>query len=88
MECLEEVPFLFFLLLILIFNPSLPSLLSSFLLYLIMLYSHVGLLMVRVLDVVAKTTVQQSARMLVAEIPGDIQVSSFEGEKEGDIQGE
>lgn len=79
MECLEEVSFLFFLLLILIFH--LPSLLSSFLLYLKMLYSHVGLLMVRVLDVVAKTTVQQSARMLVAEIPGDIQVSSIEGEK-------
>ncbi|KAF8365679.1 mgl-2 [Pristionchus pacificus] len=75
MECLEEVSFLFFLLLILIFH--LPSLLSSFLLYLKMLYSHVGLLMVRVLDVVAKTTVQQSARMLVAEIPGDIQIGAL-----------
>lgn len=41
-----------------------------------MLYSHVTLLMLRVVDVVAKTTVQQSARMLVAEIPGDIQVRS------------
>lgn len=40
-----------------------------------MLYSHVTLLMLRVVDVVAKTTVQQSARMLVAEIPGEIQVS-------------
>lgn len=39
-----------------------------------MLYSHVTLLMLRVVDVFAKTTVQQSARMLVAEIPGDIQV--------------
>ena len=39
-----------------------------------MLYSHVTLLMLRVVDVVAKTTVQQSAKMLVAEIPGDIQV--------------
>ncbi|KIH60506.1 hypothetical protein ANCDUO_09245 [Ancylostoma duodenale] len=38
-----------------------------------MLYSHVTLLMLRVVDVVAKTTVQQSARMLVAEIPGEIQ---------------
>lgn len=39
-----------------------------------MLYSHVTLLMLRVVDVVAKTTVQQSARMQVAEFPGDIQV--------------
>lgn len=39
-----------------------------------MLYSHVTLLMLRVVDVVAKTTVQQTARMLVAEYPGDIQV--------------
>lgn len=39
-----------------------------------MLYSHVTLLMLRVVDVVAKTTVQQSARMLVAEIHGEIQV--------------
>uniref|UniRef100_A0A1I7XC33 G_PROTEIN_RECEP_F3_4 domain-containing protein n=1 Tax=Heterorhabditis bacteriophora TaxID=37862 RepID=A0A1I7XC33_HETBA len=38
-----------------------------------MLYSHVTLLMLRVVDVVAKTTVQQSARTLVAEIPGEIQ---------------
>uniref|UniRef100_A0A915AJR3 Secreted protein n=1 Tax=Parascaris univalens TaxID=6257 RepID=A0A915AJR3_PARUN len=38
-----------------------------------MLYSHVTLLMLRVVDVVAKTTVQQSARMLVADVPGDIQ---------------
>lgn len=42
-----------------------------------MLYSHVTLLMLRVVDVVAKTTVQQSARMLVSEIPGDIQVCSL-----------
>ncbi len=40
-----------------------------------MLYSHVTLLMLRVVDVVAKTTVQASARMLVAEVPGDIQAS-------------
>ncbi|CAD6184781.1 unnamed protein product [Caenorhabditis auriculariae] len=39
-----------------------------------MLYSHVTLLMLRVVDVVAKTTVQQSARMLVAEMHGEIQV--------------
>uniref|UniRef100_A0A915PZN9 Uncharacterized protein n=1 Tax=Setaria digitata TaxID=48799 RepID=A0A915PZN9_9BILA len=38
-----------------------------------MLYSHVTLLMLRVVDVVAKKTVQQTARMLVAEIPGDVQ---------------
>ena len=44
-----------------------------------MLYSHVTLLMLRVVDVVAKTTVQQSARMLVAEIPGDIQVCFLSG---------
>ncbi|KAJ1365191.1 hypothetical protein KIN20_025427 [Parelaphostrongylus tenuis] len=31
--------------------------------------------MLRVVDVIAKTTVQQSARMLVAEIPGEIQSS-------------
>lgn len=31
-----------------------------------MLYSHVTLLMLRVVDVVAKTTVQASARMLVS----------------------
>jgi len=43
-----------------------------------MLYSHVTLLMLRVMDVVTKTSVQQSARMLVAEIPGDIQVKNFE----------
>lgn len=42
-----------------------------------MLYSHVTLLMLRVVDVVAKTTVQQSARMQVAEFPGDIQVFKF-----------
>lgn len=42
-----------------------------------MLYSHVTLLMLRVVDVVAKTTVQQSARMLVADISGDIQVINF-----------
>uniref|UniRef100_A0AC34RD06 G-protein coupled receptors family 3 profile domain-containing protein n=1 Tax=Panagrolaimus sp. JU765 TaxID=591449 RepID=A0AC34RD06_9BILA len=42
-----------------------------------MLYSHVTLLMLRVVDVVAKTTVQQSARMLVAEIPGDIQIGAM-----------
>lgn len=46
-----------------------------------MLYSHVTLLMLRVVDVVAKTTVQQSARMLVAEFPGDIQVSATVGQK-------
>lgn len=40
-----------------------------------MLYSHVTLLMLRVVDVVTKTTVQQSARMLAAEYSGDIQVS-------------
>uniref|UniRef100_A0AC35UA74 G_PROTEIN_RECEP_F3_4 domain-containing protein n=1 Tax=Rhabditophanes sp. KR3021 TaxID=114890 RepID=A0AC35UA74_9BILA len=39
-----------------------------------MLYSHVTLLMLRVVDVVAKTSVQQNTRMLVAEIPGDIQI--------------
>lgn len=39
-----------------------------------MLYTHVTLLMVRVIDVMSKTTIQQSARMLVAEVPGDIQV--------------
>ncbi|EYC24341.1 hypothetical protein Y032_0014g2448 [Ancylostoma ceylanicum] len=42
-----------------------------------MLYSHVTLLMLRVVDVVAKTTVQQSARMLVAEIPGEIQIGAL-----------
>uniref|UniRef100_A0AC35FN88 G-protein coupled receptors family 3 profile domain-containing protein n=1 Tax=Panagrolaimus sp. PS1159 TaxID=55785 RepID=A0AC35FN88_9BILA len=42
-----------------------------------MLYSHVTLLMLRVVDVVAKTTVQQSARMLVSEIPGDIQIGAL-----------
>jgi hypothetical protein len=39
-----------------------------------MLYSHVTLLMLRVVDVITKTSVQQSARMLVGELPGDIQV--------------
>uniref|UniRef100_A0A7E4WCF0 G_PROTEIN_RECEP_F3_4 domain-containing protein n=1 Tax=Panagrellus redivivus TaxID=6233 RepID=A0A7E4WCF0_PANRE len=33
--------------------------------------------MLRVVDVVAKTTVQQSAKMLVAEIPGDIQIGAM-----------
>ncbi|PIO71093.1 ligand-binding protein, receptor family [Teladorsagia circumcincta] len=33
--------------------------------------------MLRVVDVVAKTTVQQSARMLVAEIPGEIQIGAL-----------
>ncbi|VDM39346.1 unnamed protein product [Toxocara canis] len=42
-----------------------------------MLYSHVTLLMLRVVDVVAKTTVQQSARMLVADVPGDVQNFMF-----------
>ncbi|CAB3408217.1 unnamed protein product [Caenorhabditis bovis] len=42
-----------------------------------MLYSHVTLLMLRVVDVVAKTTVQQSARMLVAEIHGEIQIGAL-----------
>ena len=42
-----------------------------------MLYSHVTLLMLRVVDVVTKTTVQQSARMQVAEIAGEIQVLSM-----------
>uniref|UniRef100_A0A0M3HUR1 AraC family transcriptional regulator n=1 Tax=Ascaris lumbricoides TaxID=6252 RepID=A0A0M3HUR1_ASCLU len=42
-----------------------------------MLYSHVTLLMLRVVDVVAKTTVQQSARMLVADVPGDIQIGAL-----------
>ncbi|CAJ0944058.1 unnamed protein product, partial [Mesorhabditis belari] len=42
-----------------------------------MLYSHVTLLMLRVVDVVAKTTVQQSPRMLVADIPGDIQIGAL-----------
>uniref|UniRef100_A0A914NI19 G-protein coupled receptors family 3 profile domain-containing protein n=1 Tax=Meloidogyne incognita TaxID=6306 RepID=A0A914NI19_MELIC len=42
-----------------------------------MLYSHVTLLMLRVMDVVTKTSVQQSARMLVAEIPGDIQIGAL-----------
>ncbi|KHN88108.1 hypothetical protein Tcan_08635 [Toxocara canis] len=41
-----------------------------------MLYSHVTLLMLRVVDVVAKTTVQQSARMLVADVPGDVQLDN------------
>ncbi|VDK43446.1 unnamed protein product [Anisakis simplex] len=36
---------------------------------------HVTLLMLRVVDVVAKTTVQQSARMLVADVPGDVQAN-------------
>lgn len=44
-----------------------------------MLYSHVTLLMLRVVDVVTKTTVQQSARMQVAEIAGEIQVLSTIG---------
>lgn len=40
-----------------------------------MLYSHVTLLMLRVIDIYSKQSVQQSTtRMLVAEIPGDIQV--------------
>ncbi|KAI1724798.1 receptor family ligand binding region domain-containing protein [Ditylenchus destructor] len=42
-----------------------------------MLYSHVTLLMLRVVDVISKTTVQQSARMLVAEFPGDIQIGAL-----------
>ncbi|CAD5206117.1 unnamed protein product [Bursaphelenchus okinawaensis] len=42
-----------------------------------MLYSHVTLLMLRVVDVVAKTTVQQSAKMLVGEVPGDIQIGAL-----------
>ncbi|KAF7635486.1 ANF_receptor domain-containing protein [Meloidogyne graminicola] len=42
-----------------------------------MLYSHVTLLMLRVMDVITKTSVQQSARMLVAEIPGDIQIGAL-----------
>lgn len=46
-----------------------------------MLYSHVTLLMLRVIDVVAKTTVQQSTRALVADISGDIQVLNFFFEK-------
>lgn len=42
-----------------------------------MLYSHVTLLMLRVVDVVAKTSVQASARMLVWESPGVIQVGTY-----------
>ncbi|TKR93576.1 hypothetical protein L596_008001 [Steinernema carpocapsae] len=42
-----------------------------------MLYSHVGLLVVRLLETVAKTTVQQSARMLVADLPGDVQIGAL-----------
>ncbi|KAM3722055.1 Metabotropic glutamate receptor [Dirofilaria immitis] len=42
-----------------------------------MLYSHVTLLMLRVVDVVAQRTVQQTARMLVAEIPGDVQIGAL-----------
>ncbi|CAI5439226.1 unnamed protein product [Caenorhabditis angaria] len=39
--------------------------------------SHVALLMVRIVEVVSKTTVQQSARMLVAEIHGEIQIGAL-----------
>ncbi|CAG9536692.1 unnamed protein product [Cercopithifilaria johnstoni] len=42
-----------------------------------MLYSHVTLLMLRVVDVVAKRMIQQTARMLVAEIPGDVQIGAL-----------
>ncbi|VBB31958.1 unnamed protein product [Acanthocheilonema viteae] len=42
-----------------------------------MLYSHVTLLMLRVVDVVAERTVHQTARMLVAEIPGDVQIGAL-----------
>uniref|UniRef100_A0A914GQ16 G-protein coupled receptors family 3 profile domain-containing protein n=1 Tax=Globodera rostochiensis TaxID=31243 RepID=A0A914GQ16_GLORO len=42
-----------------------------------MLYSHVTLLMLRVVDVITKTSVQQSAKMLVGELPGDIQIGAL-----------
>ncbi|KAL3097119.1 hypothetical protein niasHS_002835 [Heterodera schachtii] len=42
-----------------------------------MLYSHVTLLMLRVVDVITKTSVQQSAKMLVGEMPGDIQIGAL-----------
>ncbi|VDK85939.1 unnamed protein product [Litomosoides sigmodontis] len=42
-----------------------------------MLYSHVTLLMLRVVDVIAKRIVEQTARMLVAEIPGDVQIGAL-----------
>ncbi|VDN01111.1 unnamed protein product [Thelazia callipaeda] len=42
-----------------------------------MLYSHVTLLMLRVVDVIAKTTVSKAARMLVAEVPGDVQIGAL-----------
>uniref|UniRef100_A0A0K0EYK3 G_PROTEIN_RECEP_F3_4 domain-containing protein n=1 Tax=Strongyloides venezuelensis TaxID=75913 RepID=A0A0K0EYK3_STRVS len=43
-----------------------------------MLYSHVTLLMLRVIDIYSKQSVQQSTtRMLVAEIPGDIQIGAL-----------
>uniref|UniRef100_A0A0N5ANZ1 Secreted protein n=1 Tax=Syphacia muris TaxID=451379 RepID=A0A0N5ANZ1_9BILA len=38
-----------------------------------MLYGHVTLLMLRVVEVVSKTTVQQSPHMKAAIIPGEIQ---------------
>ncbi|CAJ0571112.1 unnamed protein product, partial [Mesorhabditis spiculigera] len=45
-----------------------------------MLYSHVTLLMLRVVDVVAKTTVQQSARMLIGALfPLHRQMAGAEG---------
>ena len=43
-----------------------------------MLYSHVTLLMLRAIDTITKTTVQQSAKMLVGELPGDIMVRNFQ----------
>ncbi|KAK0425117.1 hypothetical protein QR680_009040 [Steinernema hermaphroditum] len=42
-----------------------------------MLYSHLTLLMVNIIETVAKTTVQQSARMLVADLPGDVQIGAL-----------
>ncbi|KAI6203700.1 G-PROTEIN-RECEP-F3-4 domain-containing protein [Aphelenchoides besseyi] len=42
-----------------------------------MLYSHVTLLMLRVVDTISKVSVQQSAKMLVAEYHGDIQIGAL-----------
>ncbi|KAI6234516.1 hypothetical protein M3Y99_00803900 [Aphelenchoides fujianensis] len=42
-----------------------------------MLYSHVTLLMLRVVDTISKVSVQQSAKMLVSEYPGDIQIGAL-----------